>query len=150
MIIVGRFINGIMLNDLEWLLDSDGELMPFETIDEAKAYLREKGFSDEEMYYMKFVTVRDGFMQFNTKQHAQRMACRLMMRKWEREDSFRAMAGIDALSSLLDENIVYLSPDEMKWNPAVKVMNQMGLRHDYYHDVSIGDRRYPNATGYVI
>ena len=61
-----------MLNDLEWLLNSDGHLMTFETTDEAKAYLRELGFSDEEMYYMKFITVNHGLMSrdFNTRQHA--------------------------------------------------------------------------------
>jgi len=60
MIIVGRHINGIVLNPLEYLLDSeDGEAMEFETEDAAKVYLREQGYDDEELEWFVFESVDD-------------------------------------------------------------------------------------------
>lgn len=52
--IVGRHINGITLNDIEYLLDEHGEIMYFSNENVAKAFLYEKGYSDEEMYYLVF------------------------------------------------------------------------------------------------
>ena len=49
-IIIGRHINGITLNPLEYVLDEDGELMVFETQDKAKDFLREHGFDDEDVH----------------------------------------------------------------------------------------------------
>jgi hypothetical protein len=43
---VGRFINGIMLNPLEYLEDEQGELMVFKTIEEVEELL---GYSQEDL-----------------------------------------------------------------------------------------------------
>ena len=52
--IVGRHINGITLNDIEYLLDEHGEIIHFFNENAAKAFLHEKGYSDEEMYWLVF------------------------------------------------------------------------------------------------
>jgi hypothetical protein len=54
MITVGRYINGISLNELEYLLDENDDVMEFANEEEAKTYLRNAGVSEEEMYYMVF------------------------------------------------------------------------------------------------
>lgn len=56
-IAVGRHIEGITLNPLEYLLDEEGELMTFESEEEANEYLKEKGFSDDDIYWMVFEEV---------------------------------------------------------------------------------------------
>ena len=56
-IIVGRHIEGIALNGLEYLLDADGNELKFESVEEAKEYLVKNGVSEEEMYYLKFIEV---------------------------------------------------------------------------------------------
>lgn len=56
-IAVGRHIEGITLNPLEYLLDEEGDLMTFESEEEAKEYLKEKGFSDDDIYWMVFEEV---------------------------------------------------------------------------------------------
>ena len=48
-VIVGRPINGISLNGLEYILDDEGEIRYFNSIEEAKALLREHGYDDEDM-----------------------------------------------------------------------------------------------------
>ena len=54
-IIVGRHINGITLNDLEYLLDESGDIMKFKSKEHAVRYLKEHGADDEEIYYMSFI-----------------------------------------------------------------------------------------------
>lgn len=54
-IIVGRPINGIPLNDLEYLLDDNGEIMKFRSKEHAVAFLKKQGVSDDEIYYMSFI-----------------------------------------------------------------------------------------------
>ena len=54
-IIVGRPINGITLNDLEYLLDDNGEIMKFRSKEHAVAFLKKQGVSDDEIYYMSFI-----------------------------------------------------------------------------------------------
>lgn len=56
-IVVGRHVNGITINPLEYLLDGDGELMTFETVEAAKEFLMLNGFSEAEMYWMTFEEV---------------------------------------------------------------------------------------------
>ena len=53
-IVVGRHVNGITINPLEYLLDDEGDLMTFESEEKAKEFLAEKGFSEEDMYWMVF------------------------------------------------------------------------------------------------
>lgn len=47
-VIVGKHINGVVLNPLEYLLDDEGEPLEFETKEAAKCYLKEHGYSEEE------------------------------------------------------------------------------------------------------
>ena len=54
-IIVGRPINGITLNDLEYLLDESGDIMKFKSKEHAISYLKKQGASDDEIYYMSFI-----------------------------------------------------------------------------------------------
>ena len=54
-IIVGRHINGITLNDLEYLLDESGDIMKFKSKEHAVRYLKEHGADDEEIYFMSFI-----------------------------------------------------------------------------------------------
>lgn len=58
-IVVGRHINGITLNPIEYVLDEHGELMVFATEDKAKDFLREHGFDDEDMEHLVFEEVCD-------------------------------------------------------------------------------------------
>lgn len=53
-IIVGRPINGISLNGLEWLLDDEDEVMEFDSEEQATAFLQENGMTEEEMEYVDF------------------------------------------------------------------------------------------------
>lgn len=53
-VIVGRPINGISLNGLEWLLNDDGTQMVFENSAEADAFLRKNGFTDEDLDCLVF------------------------------------------------------------------------------------------------
>lgn len=55
MILVGRHIEGITLNDLEYLMDASGELMEFDREDGAIKFLKDKGFTDEDIYNLVFV-----------------------------------------------------------------------------------------------
>ena len=53
-VIVGRFINGIVLNPVEWLLDEDDCVRIFDDMDVAKQFLRENGFTDDDMEGLVF------------------------------------------------------------------------------------------------
>lgn len=48
-VIVGRPINGISINGLEYLLDNEDQTMIFENEDAAKDYLRQHNFTEEEI-----------------------------------------------------------------------------------------------------
>ena len=48
-VIVGRCINGVTINGLEYLQNDDGEVLYFKGITAAKDYLREHEVTDEEM-----------------------------------------------------------------------------------------------------
>jgi rubrerythrin len=54
MIILGRHINGITINPLEYLLDDNDEVMEFVSGDTAKEFLKEKGFTDDDFYWLTF------------------------------------------------------------------------------------------------
>lgn len=53
-VIVGRYINGVTINGLEYLQNDDGEVICFNGIAAAKAYLREHEVTDDEMEAMVF------------------------------------------------------------------------------------------------
>lgn len=57
MIVVGRYINGVSLNGLEYLLDAVGNEMVFESEETARVFLRENGYSDEDMEGLVFEEV---------------------------------------------------------------------------------------------
>lgn len=46
---IGRPINGVTINGLEYVLDDEDELMLFDSIEEAKEFLRENGIDDDEI-----------------------------------------------------------------------------------------------------
>jgi hypothetical protein len=53
---VGRHIDDISLNPLEYLLDGpDGEIKWFESIEAAVEFLKTEGASDDEIYWYRFV-----------------------------------------------------------------------------------------------
>jgi len=56
-VVIGRHINGITINPLEYLLDEDEEPMIFESEEIAKDFLKEKGFTDDDIYWFIFVVV---------------------------------------------------------------------------------------------
>ena len=47
-VVIGRYVNGISLNDLEYVLTPDEEYMHFANIDEAKQFLKDNGVEDED------------------------------------------------------------------------------------------------------
>ncbi len=53
-VIIGRFINGITINPLEYVLDDNGDLMVFETEDKAKEFLKEHGLNDDDIECLIF------------------------------------------------------------------------------------------------
>lgn len=54
MVVVGRHIEGVTLNPLEYLLDDNGGVMEFADETAAKAYLKGKGLSDDEICWFAF------------------------------------------------------------------------------------------------
>lgn len=57
MIKIGRYINGITLNPLEYLLDKNGDVRRFRTKKTEKIFLRRKGMTEEEIYWLTFEKV---------------------------------------------------------------------------------------------
>ena len=54
MVSVGRPINGISINGLEWLLNDEGTDMLFKTEEEAKVFLKLHGYTDDCMEGLVF------------------------------------------------------------------------------------------------
>ena len=54
MVIVGKHINDITLNPLEYLLDDAGKVMEFGTKGKAIEFLKSKGFTDDDIYWLTF------------------------------------------------------------------------------------------------
>jgi hypothetical protein len=57
MVIVGRYVNGVTINPLEYLLGGNDEVMKFISGDAAKEFLKGKGFTDDEFYSLTFETI---------------------------------------------------------------------------------------------
>lgn len=53
-VIVGRPINGISINGLEYLMDDEGAYKIFDDIDAAKKFLMENGFDEENLEELVF------------------------------------------------------------------------------------------------
>jgi len=49
MVTIGRRINGISVNPFEFLLNNEGELIKFNTVEEAHQFMRDHGFSETEI-----------------------------------------------------------------------------------------------------
>ena len=54
-VMVGRHMNGITLNPLEFVLNDDGDVMMFDTVQEAKDFLTSHEVAENEMKYLYFV-----------------------------------------------------------------------------------------------
>ena len=60
MVIIGRYINGVYLNGIEWVLEGDEEdsdVMKFKSKEAAKKFLLNSGFDEEEIKGMIFYDV---------------------------------------------------------------------------------------------
>lgn len=60
-IVIGRHINGIMLNPLEYVCDENDSLMVFETEDKAKDFCRENGLTDEDIEWLVFEEIDEEY-----------------------------------------------------------------------------------------
>lgn len=54
-VIAGRPINGITINGLEWLLTDDGEVMIFDSEEQAVQFLKDHGVTDDALEEVVFV-----------------------------------------------------------------------------------------------
>lgn len=54
-IIIGRPINGIGFNDLEYVTDENGDILKFPTRAHAEKFLKNHGATSDDIYYMYFV-----------------------------------------------------------------------------------------------
>lgn len=55
-IVLSRHTNGITLNPLECLINDEGDIMLFDSEEHAKEYLKQLGFTEEEMHRMVFMS----------------------------------------------------------------------------------------------
>ena len=53
-VVAGRPINGITINGLEWLLTEEGEVMIFDSEEQATQFLKEHGLTDEDLEWVQF------------------------------------------------------------------------------------------------
>lgn len=58
-IMIGRHINDITINPLEFLLTDSGYEMLFASEEEAINFLKRNGFSDEHIEWMEFIEVEN-------------------------------------------------------------------------------------------
>lgn len=65
-VIVGRHIEGITINPLEYLLDDEGELVVFESEEQARQHLIKNGYSKDDLYWIVFEEVEDNEIYKNT------------------------------------------------------------------------------------
>jgi hypothetical protein len=61
MVIIGRPVNGISINGLEWLLDDNGDPMRFTDNSAAKQFLLDNGETAENIYSYWFEDDETGF-----------------------------------------------------------------------------------------
>ena len=57
---IGRPINGIGINGLEYAVDANGELLRFDGKDDAKTFLIEHGVDEDNLDYFEFEEVWNG------------------------------------------------------------------------------------------
>ena len=59
MVIVGKHINDVSINPLEYVLDVNGNVMQFPDEESAKSFMKDNGFTDDDVYWFVFETVDD-------------------------------------------------------------------------------------------
>lgn len=59
-VVIGRYINGISLNDLEYAMNESGNILEFNDLDSAKNFLLEKGETEEGLYCYIFEDAETG------------------------------------------------------------------------------------------
>ena len=64
--IIGRPINGVSINGLEYLLDESNEVMLFNTSDDAVTFLQNEGFSGEEINEFTILEEEERIIKFTT------------------------------------------------------------------------------------
>ena len=60
MVTVGKHINCITINPLEYLFGDDGGVVELVSEDAGKAFLKEKGFTGDNIYWLVFEPVQEG------------------------------------------------------------------------------------------
>ena len=60
-VVIGRPINGISINGLEYVLDENGDEMLFESEAEAKQFLIDNGFTEEDIENQGIVFVDENY-----------------------------------------------------------------------------------------
>ena len=53
-LVIGKHINDITLNPLEYIVDDNGNYMEFENKENAVKFLKEHGFTDDDMWWLRF------------------------------------------------------------------------------------------------
>ncbi len=59
-VVIGRHINGISLNELEYASDEKGKTLEFENVEEASRFLIEAGATKEDLFYYVFEDAETG------------------------------------------------------------------------------------------
>ena len=59
MVAVGRHINGITINPLEYIINEDGDVMTWNDEGEAMLWLVEHGATEDDMYWFVFKDVEE-------------------------------------------------------------------------------------------
>ena len=60
MVIVGKYISGITIKPLEYLLGASGSVRGLAIEHIVKMFLKEKGFTDDKIYWLVFEPVQEG------------------------------------------------------------------------------------------
>lgn len=59
-IIIGKHINDITINDFEYLLEGNGlDVKEFESKEQAEGFLKDMGFTDEEIHFLRFLEINE-------------------------------------------------------------------------------------------
>ena len=59
-VVIARHINGIVLNDYEFVLDSKGDHMQFPSKAHAVQFLKYNGYDDDDLEYIVFINPETG------------------------------------------------------------------------------------------
>jgi len=62
-VIVGRYMEGITINPLEYLLDDFGQVREFADEETAKAFLYDSGFTEDDIYWFTFKPADEKYLK---------------------------------------------------------------------------------------